>query len=166
MKEKKSEEISHEGAKPRREEGGEEMKERGREDLARIVVDCGYRLHRELGPGVYETVYETVLAEMLGKKGLKVCRQLPIPIEVFGLKFDEGFRADILVEDVLLLELKSVEQLAPVHFKQVLTYLRLMKLPLGLLMNFGAATFKEGMRRIVNGPQGFGNSKLRINRRD
>ena len=128
-----------------------------------MVVDRGFRLHRELGPGLLESVYEVVLAKMLEDDGLRVARQVAVPIEVMGMKFDEGFRADLIVEDLLLAELKSVEHLAPVHSKQVLTYLRLLNLPLGLLINFGAATFKEGIKRILNGPQDFRNSRLRIN---
>lgn len=131
--------------------------------MARIVVDCGFRLHKELGSGLYESVYEVVLQKMLENEGLSVKRQLAVPIEVFGLSFDEGFRADLIVEDTSLVELKSVSQLAPVHAKQVLTYLRLLNLPLGLLINFGAATFKEGIQRIVNGSQNFTHSTLRIN---
>ena len=145
---------SHEDTKPRRD----------KEELARIVVDCGYRLHKELGPGLYENVYEVVLQKMLENEGLSVKRQSAVPIEVFGLSFDEGFRADLIVEDTLLIELKSISQLAPVHAKQVLTYLRLLNLPLGLLINFGAATFKEGIQRIVNGTQDFTHSNLRINK--
>ena len=93
------------------------------EALSAIVVDCGFKLHVEAGPGLLESVYEVVLAKMLEERGLRVRRQVPVPIELMGHKFDEGFRADILVEDCLLLELKSVEKLAPVHAKQVLTYL-------------------------------------------
>jgi len=127
------------------------------------VVDCAYHLHRELGPGLLESVYEVVLAKMLEQRGLQIRRQVPVPIVVMDLNFDEGFRADILVEDLLLLELKSIENLAPVHSKQVLTYLRFLGLPLGLLINFGSATFKSGCKRIVNGSQDFKNSTLSIN---
>ncbi|MEI6673813.1 MAG: GxxExxY protein [Verrucomicrobiota bacterium] len=133
------------------------------EELSAIVVDCGYRLHVEAGPGLLESVYEVVLAKMLEDKGLKVRRQAPVPIHLMGLTFDEGFRADLIVDDLLLVELKSVENLPPVHSKQVLTYLRLLHLPLGLLMNFGASTFKEGCKRILNGPQSFVSSCLRVN---
>jgi iron complex transport system substrate-binding protein len=133
------------------------------EELSAIVVDCGYKLHVGAGPGLLESVYEVVLAKMLMERGLSVKRQEPVPIVVMGMKFDEGFRADIIVDDLLLLELKSVENLAPVHSKQVLTYLRLLNLPLGLLINFGAATFKEGVKRIVNGQQSFVSSRLRVN---
>jgi iron complex transport system substrate-binding protein len=134
-----------------------------KEALARIVVDCGFRLHKELGPGLLESVYEGVLAKMIEDCGLRLRRQVPVPIHFMNLHFDEGFRADILVEDLLLLELKSVENLAPVHSKQALAYLRLLHLPLGLLINFGASTFKEGIKRIVNGPQSFESSCLRVN---
>ena len=136
---------------------------RDKEELSRIVVDCGYRVHVEAGPGLLESVYEVVLAKMLEQQGLGVQRQVPIPIGLMGMQFDEGFRADIIVEDCLLVELKSVEILAPVHFKQVLTYLRLLDLPLALLLNFGAGTFKEGCKRIVNGEQSFPSSRLRVN---
>lgn len=120
------------------------------EELARISVDCGFKLHEALGPGLLESVYEACLAQSLAKRGLSVERQKPIVIEYDGLILQEGFRADLLVEGRLLIELKSTEVHAPVHAKQVITYLRLMNLPLGLLMNFGAATFKDGIRRLAN----------------
>ncbi|WP_242186914.1 GxxExxY protein [Sphingomonas sp. CARO-RG-8B-R24-01] len=120
------------------------------EDIARISVDCGFKLHQALGPGLLESVYEVCLASSLTDRGLAVERQRPIPIRFNGLQFEEGFRADILVEGMLLIELKSTERYAAVHAKQVLTYLRLMDLPLGLLMNFGAPTFKDGVRRLIN----------------
>jgi iron complex transport system substrate-binding protein len=100
---------------------------------------------------------------MLEERGLRVRRQVPVPINLMGLTFDEGFRADLLVEDLLLIELKSVENFAPVHSKQVLTYLRLLNLPLGLLINFGAVTFKEGCKRIVRNHKDFASSRLRVN---
>ena len=134
------------------------------EEVSAIIVDCGYRLHVEAGPGLLETVYEVVLARMLTERGLQVRRQVPVPIELMGMKFDEGFRADLIVHDLVLVELKSVENLSPVHGKQVLTYLRLLKMPLGLLINFGSATFKEGVKRILNGPQTFVSSCLRVNK--
>ena len=134
-----------------------------KEEMAAILVDCAFRLHRDLGPGLLETVYEVVLAKMLRDQGLAVERQKPIPIQYAGFTFEEGFRADLIIEDIVLVELKSVENLAPVHSKQVLTYLRLLNLPLGLLINFGAATFKEGCKRIVKGPQSFASSCLRVN---
>jgi len=124
------------------------------EALAKIAVDCGFKLHERLGPGLLESVYEAVLVQSLAKRGLMVERQKPVPIHLDGLIIDEGFRADLLIEGALLVELKSVERIAPVHGKQVLTYLRLMDLPLGLLMNFGAATFREGIKRIANNHNG------------
>lgn len=133
------------------------------EELSSIVVDKAYKLHVEAGPGLLETVYEVVLADMLTGIGLRVERQKPIPINLFGKQFDEGFRADLIVEDKLLIELKSVEKLAPVHSKQVLTYLRLLKFPLGLLINYGAPTFKEGIKRIANNHTNFASSRLRVN---
>lgn len=120
------------------------------ERLATIAVDCGFKVHEGLGPGLLESVYEATLAYGLARRGLLVERQKPVPIRLEGVILDEGFRADLLVEGKLLIELKSVERTAPVHGKQVLTYLRLMDLPLGLLMNFGAATFREGVKRVAN----------------
>jgi GxxExxY protein len=149
--------ISDEGAKTRRWD---------KEELSKIVVDCAYKLHAEVGPGLLESVYEAVLHKMLLDRGLKVTRQQPIPIEVMGISLNEGFRADLIVEGVLLIEWKSVEFFSPVHSKQVLTYLRLLNLPLGLLINFGAATFKEGCKRIVNGQQNFVSSCLRVNQKE
>ena len=125
------------------------------EGLATTAVDCGFKLHQRLGPGLLESVYEAVLADSLVRRGLYVERQKPIPIRFDGVMLNEGFRADLLVEGRLLIELKSVERIAPVHGKQVLTYLRLMSLPLGLLMNFGAATFREGIKRIANNHNNF-----------
>lgn len=120
------------------------------EEIARIVIDCGLRLHREVGPGLLESVYETVLANRLMKAALKVDRQKPIQIRIDEITFPDAFRADLLVEDILLIEIKSVERIAPVHHKQTLTYLRLMNLPLGLLINFGGETFREGVSRVMN----------------
>jgi iron complex transport system substrate-binding protein len=132
------------------------------EESARIAVDCGLRIHRDLGPGLLESVYEAVLANGLQRNGLSVERQKPISFRYDGVRFDEGFRADLMVEDSLIIELKSVERLAPVHGKQLLTYLRLTGQPLGLLMNFGAETFKEGCKRIVNNHTDFASSRLRV----
>lgn len=136
------------------------------EELSAIIVDCAYKLHVEVGPGLLESVYEVVLAKMLEERGLSVKRQVPVPIHLMGMKFDEGFRADILVENVLLIEPKSVEHLAPVHSKQVLTYLRLLNRLLGLLINFGAATFKDGCKRIVNNHTALASSRLRVNQQE
>ena len=120
------------------------------EQLATTAIDCGFKVHQVLGPGLLESVYEACLYQSLAQRGLRVERQKPVAVHFDGLILDEGFRADLLIEGRLLVELKSTEAFAPVHGKQVLTYLRLMDLPLGLLMNFGAATSKEGLRRIAN----------------
>jgi len=133
------------------------------EEISAEVVDAAFHLHKDLGPGLLESVYEVVLAKLLEQRGLSVERQKPIPIHYAGLRFDEGFRADLIVEGSLLIELKSVENLAAVHGKQVLTYLRLLDLPLGLLINFGSATFKDGVKRIVNNHTNFASSRLRVN---
>lgn len=121
--------------------------------IAREVVDCGLRIHRELGPGLFESVYEMVLAKALEKRSLRVERQRPISFTFDDITFEDGFRVDLLVEGKLVVEIKSSDNVAPVHGKQVLTYLRLMKLPLGILMNFGLATFKEGVQRVANNHQ-------------
>jgi GxxExxY protein len=121
------------------------------ERLAQVAVDAGFHLHRDLGPGLIESVYETLLEARLRRAGIKVERQRPIDITYDGMVFPRAFMADLLLDDLLLIELKSTERTAPVHVQQLLTYLRLMDLPLGLLMNFGAPTFREGMRRVVNG---------------
>lgn len=120
------------------------------EHLATAAVDTSLRIHRQLGPGLLETVYETVLAKALEREGYRVARQVPISIEFEELHFEAAFRIDILVEDALIVEVKSLERLSPVHAKQLLTYLRLTGRSLGLLVNFGGETLKEGVRRIVN----------------
>jgi GxxExxY protein len=119
--------------------------------IAKEVVDAAVKIHTKLGPGLLESVYEAVLTRELERRGLRVERQVPIPIEYEGLKFDEGFRADIIVEGKVILELKSVEQLAKVHYKQLSTYLKLADKRLGLLLNFGVDLMKEGIKRIANG---------------
>jgi GxxExxY protein len=133
------------------------------EELSAIVVDAAFRLHRDLGPGLLESVYESVLAKLLEERGLHVERQRNVAFDFHGMHFDEGLRLDLLVNGCLIVELKSVENLAPVHAKQLLTYLRLLDLRLGLLINFGAATFKEGVKRIVNDHRDFTSSRLRVN---
>ena len=120
-------------------------------EIGHLVVDCAIQLHRDLGPGLLESVYEVVLAQMLRERGLKVARQVPIPIVYRGITFEEGFRADTIVEDKVLLELKSVEKTTKAHSKQVITYLRLSGLKLGYLLNFGEALMKDGIERIING---------------
>ena len=119
------------------------------DEITGQIVDAAVKVHMGLGPGLLESVYEAVLANELEHRGLAVQRQKTVSFEFDGIRFEEGFRVDLLVEGVVV-ELKSVEKLAPVHSKQVLTYLRLLNLPVGLLLNFGAATLKEGLHRIVN----------------
>jgi iron complex transport system substrate-binding protein len=133
------------------------------EALSAIVVDTAFHIHDELGPGLLESVYASVLSRALQRRGLQVEREKIVAFEFDGMHFNEGLRIDLLVNDVLVVELKSVELFAAVHFKQLLTYLRLMDLQLGLLINFGAATFKAGCRRVVNDHRDTGNSRLRIN---
>jgi GxxExxY protein len=115
-----------------------------------IIVDTAYRLHSRVGPGLLEGFYEAVLARMLEKRGLRVERQQAIAFEWDGVRVEEACRLDLLVEGCVVVELKSVEKLIPVHKKQVLTYLRLMDLPVGLLINFGAVSLKDGVQRILN----------------
>jgi GxxExxY protein len=119
--------------------------------IAEKILDAAFHIHRTLGPGLLESVYEVILAKQLEKAGLKVRRQVQIAIEFERLKFDEGFRADLIVADKVIVEIKSIEALAPVHPKQVLTYLRLTGLKLGLLINFNEDLLKKGIRRVVNG---------------
>jgi len=119
-------------------------------EISGEIVDAAFHIHSTLGPGLLETVYEVVLARQLERRGLSVERQKIVPIEFEGLHFDEGFRADLIVEHCVIVELKSVERLAPVHSKQLLTYLRLLDYRLGLLINFGAPLIKDGIQRIVN----------------
>jgi len=107
-------------------------------------------MHRELGPGLLESVYEMILAGKLAQRGIDVSRQVPVSIDYDGLHFEAAFRIDLLVGGRLLVEIKSVERLNGAHGKQLLTYLRLTKQPLGLLINFGGETLKEGLRRVVN----------------
>jgi len=119
-------------------------------EISKIVVDAAVKLHQDLGPGLLESVYEVALAYLLMKRGLSCVRPLPVPISYDGLEFDEGFRADIVVNDLVILELKSVENIAQVHRKQLQTYLRLSGKKLGLLLNFGAPLMRDGIVRIVN----------------
>lgn len=120
-------------------------------EITQTILDAAFHVHTKLGPGLLESVNEIVLAHELKKRGLRVERQKVIPIQYDELVFEEGFRADLLVEDKVIVELKSVEVLAPVHPKQVLTYLRLSDRRVGLLLNFGAARLKDGIERIING---------------
>lgn len=119
-------------------------------EIATIIVDTCYKIHIELGPGLFESVYEEVLTYELKLRGLKIERQKIIPVFWKDLKMDIGFRADLIVEDKVIVELKSIEQIALVHKKQVLTYLKITKLKLGLLINFNEALIRDGITRIVN----------------
>jgi GxxExxY protein len=119
-------------------------------EISKIVVDAAVKLHQDLGPGLLESVYETALAYFLLKRGLSCVRQHPIRLQYDGLEFDEGFHADIVVNDLVILELKSVENIAPVHRKQIQTYIRLADKKLGLLLNFGAPLMRDGIVRAVN----------------
>ena len=114
------------------------------------ILDCAVALHRETGPGLLETVYEAVLARDLEARGLRMARQVPIPIGLRGIRFDEGFRTDLIVEDTVLVELKSVEKVTKAHHRQVLTYLRLTGIRLGCLLDFGEALMRAGISRIIN----------------
>lgn len=120
------------------------------EELVTTVLDVAFAVHRDIGPGLLENVYEQLLANRLRQLGIKVDRQLPVGAQIEGLDFAEAFRLDLLVENKLVIEVKAIEKLAPVHARQTLTYLRLMKLPLGLLINFGGITLKEGIKRVAN----------------
>jgi GxxExxY protein len=120
-------------------------------EIGTICIEAAIELHRDLGPGLLESVYEIVLAHELSRRGLRVERQVPISISYRGMIFEEAFRADLLVEGKVIIELKSVEQISKVHRKKIQTYLRLTGLKLGYLLNFGAALMKEGIVRAVNG---------------
>jgi GxxExxY protein len=134
------------GAQPMNDLSARDLKE-----LTGAIVDAAFKLHVGLGPGLLESVYQSVLTRDLAPRGLHVDTERLISFEYDGMKFDSGLRVDLLVENSVVIELKSVEQLSPVHPKQLLTYLRLLRLPVGLLINFGAVRLKEGIRRIANG---------------
>ena len=119
-------------------------------EIAKEIVDAAFKIHKSIGPGLLESVYEVILSHELINRGLKTDRQQSIPIEYNGVKFDQGFRADLVVENKVIVELKSVENIQPVHKKQLLTYLRLADMRLGLLINFGSALLKDGVSRVVN----------------
>lgn len=133
------------------------------ETVTADVIDQAFQLHRDLGPGLLETVYEVVLAAKLTQMGYAVERQVPVDIEYADLRFNAAFRIDLLIDQKLIVEIKSVERLTGAHAKQLLTYLRLTKRPLGLLVNFGGETLKEGLRRVVNDYIPFAPSRLRVN---
>ncbi len=131
------------------------------ERIASQVVDAALRTHIRVGPGLLESVYETLLADELKQRGLRLERQKRVAIALDGRVFERAFRVDLLVEGQLVVEVKSVDAVLPTHWKQVLTYLRLMDLRLGLLINFGEAKLKDGLKRVVNRYDGFGPSRLR-----
>jgi len=123
---------------------------RNLDQISGDVIDVALRIHKELGPGLLESVYEIVLAGKLAALGYKIDRQVPVEITFEDMRFENAFRIDLLVDDRLIVEIKSVEQLTGAHAKQVLTYLRLTRRPLGLLINFSGETLREGIRRLVN----------------
>lgn len=120
-------------------------------EVAKQIVDAAFRVHTTLGPGLLESVYEGVLAYELEQRGLRTVRQQPVPVVYHGTRIEMGFRADLIVEDLVIVEIKSVEVVAPVHKKQLLTHLRLADKRLGLLINFNVALIKDGITRIANG---------------
>jgi GxxExxY protein len=119
-------------------------------EIAREIVDAAFHVHTKLGPGLLESVYEVCLEHELQQRGLRAARQRPIPIVYDAIQFEEGFRADLIVQDKVIVELKSLESVAPVHKKKLLTYLRLADKRLGLLINFGEELIKNGITRVVN----------------
>ncbi len=123
----------------------------GENEIGTVVVDCAVKLHQALGPGLLESVYEAIFARQIEKRGLAVERQVAIPVEFDGERFEVGFRADLIIDSKVIIELKSVERVKPVHKKQLLTYLRLTGLKLGYLLNFNEALMKSGITRIING---------------
>ena len=120
-------------------------------EIAGQIVDACYEIHSDLGPGLLESVYEIILYHELINRGFKVKRQVPIPIEYKGIKFDKGFVADLIVNETVILELKSIKEISDVDKKQLLTYLKLADKSVGLLLNFGEALMKDGISRIING---------------
>ena len=120
------------------------------DDLSKTIVNCSYKIHTTLGPGLLESVYEAALCYELIKEGLEVKQQCPMPVSYGNVRLEIGFRADIIVEDVVIIEIKAVEETGPVHFKQLLTYLKVTNIKLGLLINFNKARIKDGIHRVVN----------------
>ncbi len=119
-------------------------------EIAKIVLDCAFKVHKQLGPGLLESVYEVALVYELEKAGLSIEKQKGIPVVYDIIRLELGFRADIIVEGKVIIEIKSIEALQDVHFKQLLTYLKLANLKLGLLLNFNESLLKNGLKRIVN----------------
>ena len=133
------------------------------DDITGEIVDASIRIHRGLGPGLLESVYKLVLASALERRGLNVEREQAIDFTYDGMRFEHGFRADLVVEDTVIIEVKSIERLAQVHPKQLLTYLRLTNLRVGLLLNFGTALMKDGIERVVNDLPPSASPRLRVN---
>lgn len=147
--------FSHTKAQRHKEEGRRELLDArvmpAENLIAKEVVDAAFRMHSALGPGLLESVYEVILARELQERGFEVERQRVIPLVYNDIHFEEAFRADLVVNNKVIVEVKSIEEIAAVHSKQVLTYLRLTNLKLGILINFGAAYIKDGIERILNG---------------
>ncbi len=120
------------------------------EQIAKIILDVAFNIHKKLGPGLLESVYEEIMFYELNNKGLRTYRQVPIPVIWNDIQMEIGFRADLILENKVIIELKSVETLLPIHHKQLLTYLKLTNLKLGLLINFNESLLKNGIKRIVN----------------
>jgi len=137
--------------------------ERDIDEITGIIVDSAYKIHVGLGPGLLESVYQTLLAQVLERRGLVVEQEKVISFEFDGIRFDQGLRVDLLVDQKVVVELKSTERNIPLYAKQVMTYIRLLNLPVGLLINFGTYNFKDGVQRVVNGHSPSANSPLRIN---
>ena len=133
------------------------------DEITGLIIDAAMLIHRDLGPGLLESVYEIVLATYLERQGLQVETQKRVSFVFQGIEFKDGFRCDLLIEKRVVVELKSVERTAPVHPKQLLTYLRLMNLQVGLLINFGVATLREGLKRVVNNHVPSASPRLRVN---
>jgi iron complex transport system substrate-binding protein len=139
----------------------------GTEDLGRIAFETGLAIHRDVGPGLLETAYEKILTEKLRANGLHVDRQVPIDLVYDGIEVKEAYRIDLIVQNALLIEVKATEATLPVYSRQVLTYLKFSGLTLGFVMNFGMATFKDGVRRLVRDhPTSYSSSRLRANHSD
>jgi GxxExxY protein len=119
-------------------------------EITGIVIDCAIQIHRDLGPGLFEAVYEQLLAKSLSDRGLAIVTQHPVTFDYAGVTYTNAFRVDLFVEQLVVVELKSVEYLHPVHAKQLLTYMKLMNIPVGLLINFGEVLLKNGIRRVVH----------------
>ena len=134
------------------------------DDITEAVIAASITIHRELGPGLLESVYVLVLAASLQRRGFRVQRELPVTVAYDDMQFEDAFRADLLVDGCVVVEVKSVEKLAHVHTKQLLTYLRLLNLRVGLLLNFGAATMRQGLKRVVNDLDPATSPALRVNR--